>query len=79
MMDKEIQLEYNGDYHSYLMDHYPEIHQLWCDAVNADFDSYYLYETGNTKEADKKFAEHEDLWNQYQIAYKIILSDFFNK
>jgi len=79
MVDKSIQLKYGDNYQGYLVDHYPEIHELWCDAVNADFDSEFLYEEGKLREAEEKNREHEVLWDEYLIASKLVLYDFFDE
>ena len=63
-----------NDYHIILMDDYPEVHELWCEAVNADFGAEDLYEQGKTEEADALWKIHEEKWAEYMFITKIIFT-----
>lgn len=65
---------YPRGYHQILDEDYPDVFQLWVDAVNADFDAYYLHEEGKTKEAEEMWKLHEELWAEYEFAAKIVLT-----
>jgi len=62
------------NYHQILEEDYPDIHQLWCDAVNADFEADFLYGQGKTKEAEAMWEYHEEKWAEYCFASKLVLT-----
>ncbi len=62
------------DEHQILQEDYPDIHQLWCDAVNADFQTEYFYEQGKPKEAEASWKLHEEKWAEYLFASKLVLT-----
>lgn len=65
-------MTYPVDLHIIIMDEYPEIHELWCEAVNADFGADELYEHGKIKEADALWKIHEEKWADYVLSIKLI-------
>ena len=65
-------MAYPANYHTILYDEYPEIHELWCEAVNADFGTEELYEQGKLKEAEELYKFHEEKWAEYVLATKLI-------
>lgn len=62
------------DHHDILREDYPDIHQLWCDAVNADFESQLLEEQGKRDEAEAMWEYHEEKWAEYCFASKLVLT-----
>ena len=56
-----------------LDEEYPEIAQLWAEAVNADFESIYLDEEGKTEESKKMREIHEKKWAEYKLAVKLAM------
>ena len=61
------------DYQEILMEDYPDIWQMWCDAVNADFRGEELYQEGKFEEAIEQWKIHEDKWEEYEFAAKLVL------
>lgn len=67
-MDKDLR-----SLHEILDEDYPEIAQLWAEAVNADFESIYLEDAGKTEEAKKMREIHNTKWAEYKLAVKLVL------
>ena len=67
-------MDYPRHDHQILDEDYPDIAQLWCDAVGADFEACYLHEEGKIEEAEEMWKLHEELWAEYAFAAKLVLT-----
>lgn len=59
--------------HQLLNEDYPEIYQLWCDAVNAGDNAERLTYEDKHKEAEEMYKRHWELWKEYAFASKLVL------
>lgn len=61
-----------ANYHTILYDEYPDVFQLWAEAVEADDASLFLYEEGKVEESNAMCKLHEEKWAEYLLASKLI-------
>ncbi len=60
------------NYHTIIYEEYPDVHIIWCQAVDADFEAHELYEQGKIEEAKEIWKVHREKWAEYEFATKLI-------
>ena len=60
------------DFHRILQEEYPDVYEMWVEAVNADFESEALFQEGKFEEANMAAKFHVEKWEEYQLASKLI-------